>query len=177
MTTQSPAGREETNLQHYEMLYIIPVKYTVEELPAIQNKIKGLLAEHGCEITYEEDLGKRKLAYAIKQVYHGYYWVIEFNMAPAELKKLNNSLRLTSEVLRHLIIVKRQKTQAEMAAEKERRERAEVEEVEELKEKIAAQTPVVAEKEEEKKVDSPKGKVSIEDLDKKLDELIDDSIL
>jgi len=163
--------------QHYEMLYIIPVKYTVEELPQINQKVKALLAEHGCQVTYEEDLGKKKLSYPIKHVFHGYYFVTEFNMSPQELTALNHSLRLAPEVLRHLILVKHERTAAEIEKEKTRRARAEVEEVAALKEKIEAQaTPVTTEKVEEAK-ETIKGKVSIEDLDKKLDELIDESIL
>lgn len=180
METLSPAGSDEKKLQHYEMLYILPVKYTVDELPAIQNKVKGILAEHGCIVTYDEDMGKRKMAYAIKQVFHGYYFVTEFNMDSAELTKLNNSLRLAPEVLRHLVVLKKELTKEQIAAERERRERAEAQEVAKLKERIESRTPATpAEKKEEaKKVASKtKAKVSIEDLDKKLDELIDETIL
>lgn len=166
-------------LRHYEMLYIIPVKYTVEELPKIQNNVKGILAEHNCQITYEEDLGKRKLAYPIGQVYHGYYFVMEFNMDPGNLSKLNTALRLDQELVRYLVVAKVLQTDEEKAKEKERRARQEAEEVEELKEKITSQKTAG---ETAKAVETPKakaaaGKVSMEDLDKKLDELIDESIL
>lgn len=170
---------KETGLKHYEMLYIIPVKYTVDELPAINQKVKDLMAEYHCQITREEDLGKKKLTYPIGQVYHGYYFVVEFNMEPSELQKLNNSLRLSADISRHMIIATKEKTAAEVEAEKVRRSREEAAEVAQLKEKIEAQAPssVVEKPEAEKEVPKGKVKVSIEDLDKKLDELIDSSLL
>ncbi len=182
--------KEETRLRHYEMLYIIPVKYTVDELPGVQGKIKEIWAEYGCEVTYEEDLGKRKLSYPIQHTHHGYYYVIEFNLEADKLVKLNESLRLSSDVLRHLIVSKAERTAEEMAAEKDRQSRREEEEEQDLKRKIESRanpkgkakivTAKPADKPEEKPASSSattSSKVSIEDLDKKLDELIDDSIL
>ncbi|MFA5358688.1 MAG: 30S ribosomal protein S6 [Patescibacteria group bacterium] len=171
--------QDEKMLKHYELLYIIPAKYTVNELPAVNDKIKAILSEYGCQITYEEDMGKKKLAYPIKQVYHGYYFVTEFNLNPDKLKGLDTSLRLFPDVLRHLVVIKKEKTAEEIAKEKERRARAEEVEVEQLKEKIDAERVVVPEKTdvEKSKKDDKRGKVSIEDLDKKLDELIDNTIL
>ncbi|MFA6534378.1 MAG: 30S ribosomal protein S6 [Patescibacteria group bacterium] len=187
MTTETAAqadnlSEEKEKQAHYELLYIIPVKYTVDELPAIKDKIRGFLTEHQASLTHEEDLDKRKLAYPIKQVYHGFYGVMEFNLPTRQLKSLNTSLRLAGEVLRHLIVVKKVRTATEIALEKTRRAKAEAAEEEKLKDKIKAQTPTSpkafgTEKPAEVKKDSDKGKLSLEELDKKLDELIDESIL
>ncbi|MFA5075897.1 MAG: 30S ribosomal protein S6 [Patescibacteria group bacterium] len=167
---------EEQNQKHYEMLTIIPAQYTDDEMPGVINKIKGILAEHNGRITLEENLGKKKLSYAIKQVFHGYYWLCEFNLLPEELKKLHGSLKLAPEVLRYLIVAKHEKTAEEKIAEKERKDR-ELKVIEDkLKAEIVAEEKVDKKEEEKKEAEKP-GKVSLEDLDKKLDELIDDSIL
>jgi len=154
---------------------IIPVKYTATELPTVSEKIKSVLTDHNCQITYEENIGKRKLAYPIKHTLHGNYFVTEFNLNLKKLSKLNNTLRLMPEVLRHLIIEKKEKTVQEKEAEKLRRAKVDAEEVAELKERIETQAAPTGEKIEKPK--EAKEKVSLEDLDKKLSELIDDSIL
>jgi len=177
--------KEDQKVSHYELLYIIPVKYTVEELPAVNDKVKSILAEYGCQITYEEEMGKKKLAYPIKGVYHGFYFIVEFNMDTDKLIRLNRALQLMPEILRHLVVTKKEKTKEEITKERSRREQTEAEEEQRLKAKIKAVAPattvsVSLDKPEEVKVKEDKkerGKVSIEDLDKKLDELIDESIL
>ncbi|MBI5622085.1 30S ribosomal protein S6 [Candidatus Falkowbacteria bacterium] len=172
----------EAPLRHYEILYIIPAEYTVDELPGVQSKIKNILAEYGCVLTYEEDMGKRKLTYPIRQIHHGYYFVAEFNMDPARLSKLNESLRLSPAALRHLVVSKVERTSEQMAADKARQAKREAEEIQQAttaRPRADVKVPVVA---VERRTASPAparpaSKVSMEELDKKLDELIDESLL
>ncbi len=212
MTTPS----SETAQQHYELMYIIPVRFTAEEVPAVNEKIKAVLAEHGCALTYEDTMGKRRLAYPIDGVYHGYYFMVEFDMDPTQMKSLETALRLMPEVLRHLIISQAVRSSEEIAQEKERREhsnsraaarRAEQNgegqeapttstlpkvEIESKKKPAAVAAPVESPEQpadkadaqpddapaEKKPADAPADdKVNITELDKKLDELIDESII
>lgn len=87
----------------YELLYVIPNKYTDEEVPAITQKVDGLLKSAGLNLTKTENLGKRKLAYKIKQYNHGYYVLSEFKGASDVVTKIDPQLGLMPEVLRHSI--------------------------------------------------------------------------
>jgi ribosomal protein S6 len=91
--------------------------------------------------------------------------MVEFNLAKNNLKKLNEALRLINEVLRFLIIKKKIKTEKEVIKEKE------------LQTKLAKKKEEAIEKiksaKEETKEEPGQDKVSLEDLDKKLDELLD----
>ena len=149
-------------LQHYELMTIIPAQYTSEEVQSINEKLRTLLAEHKGSITKEDNLGKLKFAYQIEKMSHGTYLIHEFDMVPAELNELDRALRLTKEVLRFMIVKKQIKTAEEIQRE------------EEIKKRIAAkQEEKEKSQEQPKKKKESKDKIKIEDLDKKLDEILE----
>lgn len=150
-------------LKEYELLYIIPNKFTDEEIKPITEKINGLIKSAGGTISREEVLGKKKLAFPIKQFYHGYYILNYFNAEPKALNKLNKDLKLTDEVLRHIIVNKVTITPITIPQPGEREEAKPTKAPEEK----------ISEIEIEKKERADKKKVSIEELDKKLDEILD----
>lgn len=160
---------QEIIIDHYELLYIVPTSYSVDELKPITEKVAQLIKEQDGQLSKKDDLGKLKLAYPIKQQTHGYYQLIEFDLPRKNLKKLNASLSLTSKVLRFLIVKKKIKTEKELAKEKELQAKL-------AKKKEQAIEEIKAAKEEPKekpKQEKTKAKVSLEDLDKKLDEILD----
>jgi small subunit ribosomal protein S6 len=149
-------------MKHYELLYTIPGSYTEEEADSIGKKINEIVKKYGGEITSTDNLGSKKLAYPIAKAQVGTYLVIEFNAEPAKIKELDGELKLTPEVMRFGIAVKRIKTKAEVDAEKAREVR-------------------MAEKAEEaekaKTAPAPAPKVSLEELDKKLGEILEGDII
>ena len=90
--------KKEQPIEHYEMLYIIPIKFNDDEAKNIVSEVKKLISDNQGEITYEENLDKRKLAYPIKQTYQGYYTLVEFDLPKANLKKVDEKLKLMAEV-------------------------------------------------------------------------------
>lgn len=129
-------------------------------MEAISKKINETVKKHGGEITSADNLGSKKLAYPIGDAQVGNYLVIEFNGEAEKIKDFESELKLTPEVLRFSIALKKLKTQEEIEAEKVR------------KEKMAAR----AEKAEETKTEPPP-KVSLEELDKKLGEILEGDII
>jgi small subunit ribosomal protein S6 len=153
-------------LEHYEILYILPMSYTAEEVKPINQKVAELIKTHGGTITKEQDLDKQKFAYPIKNQSHGYYFLYEFDLPTDKLLGLNRILQLTNEVLR-FIVVKKQIKSEEQLQEQAR-----------IQEKIAKKREKA--KTEEVKVgkiakEKTKEKISLEDLDKKLDEILDET--
>jgi len=144
---------------HYELLYLVPAKFTDEEIEQAKNLVKELITKHGGNITLEDSLGKKKLAYPIKKILQGAYLLIEFDIEGENLKKFNEDLRLEPKILRHQVIKKAISTPSFVDITKE----------------LIDAEPAKVEK-EEKKVEDKK-KVKIEDLDKKLDEILEGDIL
>jgi small subunit ribosomal protein S6 len=147
----------------YELAYIIPAKFTEDDVPKINHKITRLILDSGGQIINEESWGKRKLAYPIKQNKFGYYQILKFALDPLVLQKIEHQLKLDSSILRYMTIKVKYRT----TTEKEKK-RAELKKVEEKKI-------------EEKKIEKPKvekvKKISIEDLDEKLEEILKDDVV
>ena len=167
--------------QHYELLYIVPIKFLDDELQKIVANINGLINKLNGTITREDNLGKLRLAYPIKNVHQGSYVVAEFDMAPENEKKLNSQLSLTPEVLRHMLVKKRIKSEKEIKREQRIQDGMRKEKETELSEIQAREKTAVTKAEEqpiaERKEKAPDKRASLEDLDKKLDEILTDDIL
>jgi ribosomal protein S6 len=58
---------------HYELLYLVPANYTEEELVPIKEKVKELIKKFKGEVTFEDTIGKKKLAYPVAKNTQGYY--------------------------------------------------------------------------------------------------------
>ncbi|MFH1142272.1 MAG: 30S ribosomal protein S6 [Candidatus Uhrbacteria bacterium] len=87
----------------YELLYIVSSSFADAEVEGVQKKIAGIITEVGGQISRDESLGKIKLAYPINHVRHGTYILVHFEAEPEQSNIINNKLRLTEEVLRHTI--------------------------------------------------------------------------
>lgn len=147
--------------KQYELLYIIPAKYTEAEVKSIMDKIKGIVENGQGVVSEMHNLGKRRLAYSVKHVRFGNYVLMRFSAEAAALAKINDTLRLTSEVLRHLItLANPHLKQIPSFAEEEPRRAAEPEE--------RAKPPAPA---------VPAEPVNVEELDKKLDAILNEDVL
>lgn len=91
-------------MNRYELLYVIPTSLTEEEAGGIEIKVNALLEKHGATVESSKRLGKFKLAYPIKKESHGYYILELFSAEGASLSKIEEGLRISQGVLRHLIV-------------------------------------------------------------------------
>ena len=85
----------------------------------------------------KEFWGKKKFAYPIDHNNHGYYNLIEFDLEKEKLAKIENTLRMSQEIVRYMTVKKRVKTEEEIQEEKK------------VAEKIAAKS--LEQKEQEEK--------------------------
>jgi small subunit ribosomal protein S6 len=110
-------------IDHYELLAIFPGTQTDEEAQSSVSQIQELLTKNGATITKHEFWGKRKLAYEIKHIRHGFYDLTEFDFEGTKLNQLNSVLRLNDLILRHQLIHRVVKSPERLAAEAALRER------------------------------------------------------
>lgn len=172
-------------MNYYELLYIIPAKYTDAEEKQIKEKINKFLEDKGAKIAFESTLGKQKLNYKIKGFTHGTYNVVEFSNDPQNLKEINTELNLMHEVLRHLIVSKKELTAEEREKEQKLKEQMmqEIPETqllpeekpvvkeqpkEEIKEVEVKEPAVIEEKTEEEKPEEIKETASVEAMEDKV---------
>jgi len=99
----SPGGGE--RMTNYELMFI--VESTLEDAVKEQtiDTVKGIIAENG-EITKADIWGMRKLAYPIQKKNEGYYAVVEFKANGDFPKELDRRLKISDNIIRHLIVNK-----------------------------------------------------------------------
>jgi len=154
-------------LQHYELMLIISGAITEDKHPAILEQTKQSLTKNGAIGAKETILGRKKLAYAIKNLKHGFYFTYEFDLSTTNLNNVHEDLRLNTQILRFLITRKKVRTAEDISRENKQKEGR-------IKAQIKKENEVM---EEEKKATRDAHKVSLEDLDKKLDEILEEKII
>jgi len=174
--TQADGGVDKNeSSEHYELIYLISNKFSEDELEPITSSVLKLIKDNGGEITLEENWGKKKLAYPIKKFFNAYYYLVEFNLRGEDLEKLDKYLRLSEEILRHIIVKKRIKTEEEIEEEKKIAKKiAERVEKEEQEKQEEGRNADISEQENKKPTKEDK-QASMEDLDEKLDKILDET--
>ena len=90
---------------NYEVMFIIDPALEDDAKEATIEAVKGIIAAEG-EVGNTDVWGMRKLAYPIQKKSEGYYVVIEFKAEPTLPKELDRRLKISDNVMRHLIINK-----------------------------------------------------------------------
>lgn len=90
-------------MKHYELLTVLPGTLSETEVPERIKQVTTLLSENGATEVTVEDMGKSRMAYPMKHIRYGYYHKMQFQAEPEQLPTLHNKLRLQSEMLRAII--------------------------------------------------------------------------
>ena len=93
---------------NYEVMFIIDPALEDDAKEATIEAVKGIIAAEG-EVGNTDVWGMRKLAYPIQKKSEGYYVVIEFKAEPTLPKELDRRLKISDNVMRHLIVNKDEK--------------------------------------------------------------------
>ncbi len=131
----------------YEIGYILNPEVNEEQTRAILERIEQIVANYDGQVLKVNQWGRRKLAYPIEHHRDGFYVFIDTILTPETVTELDRTLKVSEEVLRHLIKRRDPKT-----VQKEREARAAA---------AAASTPaapaVQAEAEPEAEIPAPAG--------------------
>ena len=92
-------------MKAYEIMYIVK---PVEEkaFKAVADKFDRLIVDNGGKIVRTSFWGKKRLAYEIQDLNEGLYVLVEFSAEPAAVKELDRVMKITDDILRHMIIRK-----------------------------------------------------------------------
>lgn len=92
-------------MNNYEVMYIVkPVEE--DAYNTVVKKFDDLLVANGATIEKNDKWGKKRLAYPIQDFNDGLYVLTTFAAEPAAVKELDRVMKITDEILRHMIIRK-----------------------------------------------------------------------
>jgi small subunit ribosomal protein S6 len=93
-------------LRDYEILYIVRADLDDDKVQDVVKRVNTLIERSGGSADQTSLWGKRKLAYEVKHQKEGSYVLQDFKIAPDRVPELESALKITEEVLRHLIVRK-----------------------------------------------------------------------
>ena len=103
----------------YELGFILTPEVNEEQTRAILERIEQIATNYGGQIMRVNQWGRRRLAYPIQHHRDGFYLFIDMVLTPETVSELDRTLKVSEEVLRHLIKLRDPKT-----VQKEREARA-----------------------------------------------------
>lgn len=84
------------------MMIIISPDLDEEGFATELERLQTRLSELGGQVQKVDVMGRRRLAYAIRRRVEGYYAVLQYQIAVADLPELERWLKLNENVLRYL---------------------------------------------------------------------------
>lgn len=90
-------------MRKYEIAVVLHPDLEID-LETTLEKIETILTKNGGKISKKDNWGKRKLAYKINKQDWGIYVFYQVDTEPAQVTKINQTLRITEEVMRYLIV-------------------------------------------------------------------------
>ena len=106
-------------MKEYELTVLIHPDLEVD-LDAPLTKVRDIVKSAGGEIVKEDNWGKKKLMYRIKREDFAVYVYLEVKLPADAPLKISNTLNITDEVLRYLLVTVDEKGRALLAEDKKR---------------------------------------------------------
>src|SRR5438094_8597019 len=94
-------------MRHYEIVFIVHPDQS-EQVPAMVERYKGLIAGRSGRIHRLEDWGRRQMTYPIAKVHKAHYVLMNIECDAAALAELEHAFKFNDAVLRHLIVAMRE---------------------------------------------------------------------
>jgi small subunit ribosomal protein S6 len=89
----------------YEGMFLLDNRLAKKDEEKALELVTDLIKRFDGEIVDANKWAERKLAYPINKQTRGTYYLTHFNAPPESIRKINHQCKLTSEILRQLIIV------------------------------------------------------------------------
>jgi small subunit ribosomal protein S6 len=90
-------------MRHYEIVLIVHPDQS-EQVPAMIERYRSIIAAQGGQIHRLEDWGRRQLAYPIQKLHKAHYVLMNIECNGEVLTELEHGFKFNDAVLRHLII-------------------------------------------------------------------------
>jgi len=90
-------------MRHYEIVFIVHPDQS-EQVPAMIDRYKAVLAASDGKVHRIEDWGRRQMAYMIDKLAKAHYVCMNIECDQKTLEELEHAFKFNDAVLRHLII-------------------------------------------------------------------------
>ena len=92
------------SLRDYELVVILNPEIGDDVFGESLDRLQQAITSRGGEVVDTNNWGRRRLAYPIRRHLEGNYVVSQIKLDPGQVPSLESSLRISEEVLRHLLV-------------------------------------------------------------------------
>jgi small subunit ribosomal protein S6 len=97
-------SRLAASLHEYELVVVLSPELQEDAVTGGIDKVHQAITSRGGQIDDVNNWGRRRLAYPIKRHLEGTYVVTQMKLDPTQVVDLENNLRISEDVIRHLVI-------------------------------------------------------------------------
>ena len=90
-------------MRHYEIVFIVHPDQS-EQVPAMVERYKGVIAARNGIVHRLEDWGRRQLTYPLQKVHKAHYVLMNIECDQETVDELDHSFKFSDAVLRHLVV-------------------------------------------------------------------------
>lgn len=90
-------------MNNYETIFLMKDDITEEQRNTVIEEIRDYLTKNG-KISEEENLGKKKLAYKVRENEYAYYYLIQFVGKADIISELERKYRINENILKFITI-------------------------------------------------------------------------
>jgi len=89
---------------HFPVAELLPPTADEERLTAVSDRLQHTITTLGGKIDKVTPPARRRLAYELAHHRDGHYGVLEFSLPPDQAREFERTIRLTEEILRHIVV-------------------------------------------------------------------------
>lgn len=103
-------------MRDYELGIVLSPEASEEQTKAILDRVSQLVQTNGGAVVKVNAWGRRRLAYPIERHRDGLYYFLDLSLTPQTVLEVDRNLKVTEEVIRHLIVKRDPKAVAQQRA-------------------------------------------------------------
>jgi small subunit ribosomal protein S6 len=92
-------------MRRYELMLLLSPDLEDDKLQAAVEKVTRAIVNGGGSLSKVSPWGKRRLAYEIGRHREASYFLIHFDIEPAQVREIERGMLISEEILRHLVTV------------------------------------------------------------------------
>jgi small subunit ribosomal protein S6 len=168
-------------------MYILASSVSDDQVPTLASQIVKFVSDFGGSDITETQMGKKKLAYPVKKTRNGFYGLVNFEMDSRKINDFDAKIRTQDNtIIRYIIVnmdehIKRSAKDVEVQSKMNRTPQPGDENQDEAEAPVAkpvVREPVAAEEAaEQPDHKAPAAPMNAEELDKKIDEALNEDII
>ena len=91
-------------MRNYELIFILHPDLNEEAVAEVCARVKNWISDLGGTIIKEHNWGTRRLAYPIRKLREGQYWLYDLQFDPEKVAELEHDLAIVEPMLRYMTV-------------------------------------------------------------------------